>query len=104
MVSEQSERTTFKKETEMTNREENGQKFTVKSRITRFSRRKFLRIKGKGLPMATDLLLKDSTNMGVRSIRGQRQMGRRNRMMKRNGSYESRLSRGKSGMHGRSPS
>ena len=68
VVSKQSERTTFEEETEMANREKNSQKFTIKSGVTGLRRRKLFGIKGKGLPMATDLLLKDSTNMGVRSV------------------------------------
>jgi hypothetical protein len=50
VVCEESERTTFKKETEMFGGEEGGQQFPVESGVAGFGLRKFFGEEGEGLP------------------------------------------------------
>ena len=85
MVSEKQERTTFKLRPEVKDSRIGCLKFTVKCRITLLSGRNFGREKGKGLPLLEDLLLKDTANMGIRRISGQRKGGCGMRMGKKSG-------------------
>ena len=85
VISEEKERTTFKLGPEVKDSRIGCLKFTVKCRITLLSGRKFGREKGKGLPLLEDLLLKDTANMGIRRISGQRKGGCGMRMGKKSG-------------------
>ena len=85
MISEEKERTTFKLGPEVKDSRIGCLKFTVKCRITLLSGRNFGREKGKGLPLLEDLLLKDTANMGIRRISGQRKGGCGMRMAKKSG-------------------
>ena len=65
VVCEKGERTTFEEKSEMFDRKESGQEFSVKSGIAGFCGGKFFGEKGKGLPRTICFLLEDSSHMGI---------------------------------------
>jgi hypothetical protein len=70
VIGDKCETMTFKEKMEMAESEIGSQEFSLKDGVTGLGRRKLMRKESKGLPVATSLLLENSTNMGVRSICG----------------------------------
>jgi hypothetical protein len=69
VVSEKGKRTAFEEKTEMAEGKVGSEEFTIKGGIAGFRRRKLMGEESTRLPAAPGFLLKNSTNVGVRSIR-----------------------------------
>ena len=103
VVGKKKERTTFQVRPEVKNSRVGCLKFTVECRITLLRRRKFGREEGQRLPVVGDKLLKNTANMRIRSISGQRKRSSGMRMGEKSGMGEGLLSLAESLGHRRSP-
>ena len=79
VISEQSERTALKKVTVVEERGIDSLELTIKSGVAMLSRGEFGREKGERLPGPLDLMLEDSTDVGIRGIGGEGDRGQKKR-------------------------
>ena len=103
VISEQSERTALKKVTVVEERGIDSLELTIKSGVALLRRGEFGREKGERLPGPLDLLLEDSTNVGIRGIGGEGDRSGGVRMNEQSGGGQGRLDVPKSCPHGGRP-
>ena len=91
VISEQSERTALKKVTVVEERGIDSLELMIKSGVALLRRGEFGREKGERLPGPLELLLEDSTDVGIRGIGGETDRGGRVRMNEQSGGGQGRL-------------